>query len=177
MPDVLNRVAHSGESWSRELFRELALQDFLGEGGVGDFNNWKLWMTLQLSLYDPSLGQLIEGLEVGWSTDFRLVFRLWWCLVVLEASNLDMELVVELPQCLMLANSILTVESCLLSITIWLDLLLFICSFISVSIWKSWSLCYRGSWTMAAVPWGVSQINRNNRIIVFWNQESRIMMF
>jgi len=42
MPDVLNWVAHSGvviEGWSRELLRELALQDLFGERGVGDYGS------------------------------------------------------------------------------------------------------------------------------------------
>ena len=43
MPDVLNRVAHSGvavEGRSRELPRELALQDLFG-GGIKDFGSSK----------------------------------------------------------------------------------------------------------------------------------------
>jgi len=55
----------------------------------------------------------------------RLAFRLHWCLDVLEGSNLGLELVVELPQRLLFTDSILAVESRLLSITIRLGLLLF----------------------------------------------------
>jgi len=59
---------------------------------------------------DPPLDQLVEGLEVRRSTDFGLVFRLHRCLDVLEGGNLGLELVVEQPQSLMFADSILTVE-------------------------------------------------------------------
>ena len=42
IPDVLNWVAHFGvvvEGWSREFLRKLALQDFLGERGVRNFDS------------------------------------------------------------------------------------------------------------------------------------------
>jgi len=50
-------------------------------------------------------------------------FWLYWWLVILEGSNLCLELVVELPNCLLLTDDILAIESYLLPIAIWLGLL------------------------------------------------------
>ena len=80
---------------------------------------------MQLSLRDLSLGQHIERLKVERSIDFGLIVQLYQCLIILEGSNLGPELHVKLPQCLLFADDILEVESCLLSIMICLGLLLF----------------------------------------------------
>jgi len=70
------------------------------------------------------LDQLVEGPDVGKFSSFRLAFRLHRCRGVMEGSDLDVELVVELPQRLLFMDGIITVESRLLSITICLGLLL-----------------------------------------------------
>ena len=67
-------------------------------------------VELQFSLFDPSLDQLVRGLEVRRSADFRLIFQPRQCLVVLEGSNLGLVLIVELPQCLIFTDGILTIE-------------------------------------------------------------------
>ena len=75
-------------------------------------------MALKLGFYDLSLDQLVKGSEDKRSNDFRLTFRLHRCLVVLEGSDLSLELVIELPQCLLLTDGILAVESLLLPIAV-----------------------------------------------------------
>ena len=86
---------------------------------------------MQLGFRDPSLDYIVKGSEVGSFIDHRLGFRLRRCLALLGGSDLRMELVVELPQCLLLMDIILAIESCLLSIAIRLGLLFFHCSHIS----------------------------------------------
>jgi len=76
-------------------------------------------VTLQLGFRNPSLDQLVKGSEVRRSNDFCR-----W-LVVLEHSDLSLELIVELSQCLLLMDDILAVESRLLPIMIRLGLLFF----------------------------------------------------
>jgi len=83
-----------------------------------------------------------------------LAFWLCWCQGVLEGSNLGLGLFIELPQCLLFTNGILTVESCLLSIIIWLRLLLFHLLLHVVSIWRIQYPYYGGACTLAAAPWG-----------------------
>ena len=66
MPDVVEMITDSRvivRSRSRELFRELALQNLLGKRGVVDLHNRKgrSAIELQLCLLDPSLDQLIES--------------------------------------------------------------------------------------------------------------------
>ena len=75
-------------------------------------------MALQLGFRDLSLDQLVKGSEV------RSPFLLRRCEVVLEGSDLSLELVLELTQCLLLTDDILAVEKCLLPIAIRLCLLL-----------------------------------------------------
>ena len=149
--------AHSGvvvKDRSPKLLRELALQDVFDEGGVEDLGSWRHGVAWQLGFRNPFLNQLIKDSEVGRSTDFRLSFLLCRWLVILEGSNLSLELVVEPPQCLLLMDGILVVKSRLLRITIWLACCFFICSFMSLGIWRSWFSCCRGCWTLAASPWG-----------------------
>ena len=69
-PCSRNRVTHSGvkvKSWSRELLRELTLQELFGEKGVRDSGSgfFQSTMELQFSLLNPYLDQLVEGSNVG----------------------------------------------------------------------------------------------------------------
>ena len=66
-------------------------------------------MALQFGFRDPSLDQLVKGLEVRSPTNFRLAFRLRRWLVVPEGSDLNQELVVELSQYLLLTDDIVAV--------------------------------------------------------------------
>ena len=61
-------------------------------------------------------------------------FRLCWCLVVLDGSDLSLEFVVELLQSLLLTDGILAVKSLLLPIAMKLCLLFFHLIFQSTSI-------------------------------------------
>ena len=67
-------------------------------------------MALQLGFRDPSLDHLVKGSEVEGSIDFRLAFRLCQCMVAPEGNDLILELVAELPRCLLLTNDIFTIE-------------------------------------------------------------------
>jgi len=78
-------------------------------------------VALQLGFRDSSLDQLVKGLEI--ERYFKLAFRMRRCLVVLEDSNLSLELVIELPQRLLLTDGVLAVEIRLLPIAIRLGLL------------------------------------------------------
>ena len=70
MPDVLDWVTSFGvvvEGRSREFFREFTLQNGFRERGIGDLDNglFRSAIELQLTFLDPSLDQLVEGLNVG----------------------------------------------------------------------------------------------------------------
>ena len=121
MPDVLDRVAHSGvvvEGYSRQLSRELSLQDLYGEGDRR-LRQLKVLIGywLQLNLLDPSLNQLVEDPEM--SGDSSISSSLSDCVGVwvFWSSDLGLELFVELPQCLLFMDGILLVEGRLLPIT------------------------------------------------------------
>ena len=72
-----------------------------------------------------SLDPLSEGLKVGRFCSSRIALQLCQGQGVLEGSDLSLELVVELSQCLLFTDDIFPIENRLLLITIWLGLLLF----------------------------------------------------
>ena len=79
-----------------------------------DSSSWG-WVVRQLGFRDPLLNQLVEDMEIE-KLVLGIILRLYR--VVLESYDLSLELFIEPPQCLMLTNGILTVESCMLLIVI-----------------------------------------------------------
>ena len=111
-------------------------------------------MALQLGFCDLSLNQLVKDLEVGRSINFKLAFWLHRWLIVMECSDLSLELVVVLPQCLLLMDGILAIESRLLPIEIWLALLFIHQLFHIGEHLKVLSSCHWSGRILAVVSWG-----------------------